>query len=51
MYQGIVIQDIPLMMGTFIVMTIAVVISLFIADATYGKLDPRIKTGDQGEAY
>ncbi|WP_207586538.1 ABC transporter permease subunit [Halomontanus rarus] len=39
-------RDYPLMMGTFMVITIAVVVGVFVADLTYGKLDPRIQTGD-----
>jgi len=51
MYRGIQDRDVVLMMGTFIVITASVVVSTFIADATYSNLDPRIKSGDQGEAY
>lgn len=39
-------RDYPLMMGTFMIITIAVVVGVFVADLTYGKLDPRIQTGD-----
>jgi len=51
MYRGIMDRDVVLMMGTFIIITASVVASTFIADATYSSLDPRIKSGDQGEAY
>ncbi|NGM67936.1 ABC transporter permease [Natronolimnobius sp. AArcel1] len=51
MEQGIIYRDMPLMMGTFLVITFGVVIAIWIGDATYGKLDPRIKSGDEGEAY
>ncbi|WP_123538030.1 ABC transporter permease [Halosimplex salinum] len=51
MYQGIQDRDVVLMMGTFLVITVAVVIATFVADVTYSKLDPRIKAGEQGEAY
>jgi peptide/nickel transport system permease protein len=44
-------RDYPLMMGGFITITVAVVISIFIADLTYGKLDPRVRRGDEREAY
>lgn len=37
-------RDMPLMMGTFLVLTLAVVIGVFIADMTYGLLDPRTKS-------
>lgn len=36
-------RDWPLMMGGFILLTTSVVIAIFIADLTYGKLDPRTK--------
>jgi len=51
MNEGIIFRDMPLMMGTFFVITVGVVIAIWIGDATYGKLDPRIKSGDEGEAY
>lgn len=44
-------RDYPLMMGIFLVITIAVVLSVFVADLTYGLIDPRVKTGDSSEAY
>jgi len=43
-------RDYPLMMGGFMVITIAVVIALLIADLTYPKLDPRAG-GGSGEGY
>jgi peptide/nickel transport system permease protein len=51
MFQAISARDYPLMMGAFIVITVAVVISVYIADLTYGKLDPRASGGDDREAY
>ncbi|WP_222920183.1 ABC transporter permease [Natrinema sp. SYSU A 869] len=51
MFEAINDNDVPLMMGTFIVITICVVIATFVADITYSMLDPRIKSGDDGEAY
>ncbi|MFC7196404.1 ABC transporter permease [Halosimplex aquaticum] len=36
-------RDYPVMMGAFLIITIAVVIGVFVADLTYGKLDPRIE--------
>ncbi|MFP8952463.1 ABC transporter permease [Natrialbaceae archaeon A-arb3/5] len=51
MFEAIDNNDVPLMMGTFIVITVCVVIATFIADITYSMLDPRIKSGDEGEAY
>jgi peptide/nickel transport system permease protein len=42
MAESVVTRDYPLMMGVFMVITIAVVIALLIADLTYPKIDPRI---------
>jgi peptide/nickel transport system permease protein len=42
MAESVSTRDYPLMMGVFMVITIAVVIALLIADLTYPKLDPRI---------
>ena len=42
-------RDYPVMMGSFLLITIAVVIGVFVADMTYGRLDPRIQTGGEGE--
>lgn len=44
MYQAIQSRDYPLMMGGFLVITIAVVISVYIADLSYGKIDPRVNS-------
>jgi peptide/nickel transport system permease protein len=44
MVRGINARDYPLMMGGFLVITMAVVIGIFIADLTYGFIDPRIRT-------
>lgn len=52
MFRGIQARDYPLMMGAFILITVAVVIGIFIADLTYGKLDPRAESGGGNrEAY
>jgi len=51
MLQALQNRDYPLMMGIFLVITIAVVISVYIADLTYGLIDPRVSTGDSSEAY
>lgn len=51
MFEAIEARDYPVMMGTFLVITFCVVVSILIADMTYGKLDPRVKSGDQNEAY
>lgn len=38
-------RDYPLLMGGFLVITLAVVASLFVADMTYSKIDPRTANG------
>ncbi|ELZ20002.1 ABC transporter integral membrane subunit [Halosimplex carlsbadense 2-9-1] len=43
-------RDYPLMMGGFVVITLAVVFALLLADLTYGYLDPRAK-GQESEVY
>ena len=50
MVQAVNTRDIPLMMGAFLVITIAVVIALLIADLTYDKIDPRAG-GEDREAF
>jgi len=44
-------NDYPLMMATFLVITVALVIGVYIADLTYGKIDPRVKSGESNEAF
>ncbi|WP_436927059.1 ABC transporter permease [Halosimplex amylolyticum] len=44
-------RDYPLMMGGFILITVAMVIGITIADLTYGILDPRAKGGASRESY
>ncbi|WP_135365615.1 ABC transporter permease [Halosimplex halophilum] len=44
-------NDYPMMMGTFLVITVALVIGVYIADLTYSLIDPRISSGDSSEAY
>lgn len=50
MLQAVEARDMPLMMGSFLVITIAVVIALLIADLTYGYVDPRAGNEDR-EAF
>jgi peptide/nickel transport system permease protein len=52
MFNAVNARDYPLMMGAFIIITTAVVLGVFIADLTYGKVDPRISAGgDDYESY
>lgn len=50
MVESVSRRDYPLMMGCFMVITIAVVLALLVADLTYSKIDPRTGGGDR-EAY
>lgn len=38
-------RDYPLMMGGFVLITLAVVVGAFVADLTYGLVDPRVSAG------
>lgn len=51
MFKALENRDYPLMMGIFLVITTALVLSVYIADMTYGKIDPRVQSGDTSEAY
>lgn len=44
-------RDYPLLMGGFIVITMAVLVSILFADLTYGKIDPRAGGGENRETY
>lgn len=44
-------RDYPLLMGGFIVITLAVLVSILFADLTYGKIDPRAGGGENRETY
>ncbi|WP_193570232.1 MULTISPECIES: ABC transporter permease [Halorussus] len=39
-------NDYPLMMGCFLVITTTLVVAVYVADMTYGLIDPRISAGD-----
>ncbi len=51
MFAALEARDYPLMMGVFLIITTALVLAVFVADLTYGKIDPRVETGDSSEAY
>jgi peptide/nickel transport system permease protein len=51
MFSSIGNRDLPLMMGCFLLITVTVVTAIFIADLTYGKLDPRVQSGERHEAF
>lgn len=44
-------RDYPLLMGSFILTTTLVILGIYVADLTYGKIDPRVQRGDQRESY
>lgn len=50
MLKAVNARDYPLMMGGFLIITIAVVIGILIADLTYSRIDPRAGAGDR-ESY
>nr|WP_225333520.1 ABC transporter permease [Halomicrobium urmianum] len=39
-------NDYPLMMGCFLIITVTLVVAVYVADMTYGLIDPRISAGD-----
>lgn len=52
LFEGVVSRDYPLMMGGFLLITIAVIVGVFISELTYGLLDPRAEEGGEGnETY
>jgi len=50
MLKAVNARDYPLMMGGFLIITIAVVVGILIADLTYSRIDPRAGGGDR-ESY
>jgi len=44
-YQALLQRDYPMLQGCFLVIAIAVILANFVADLTYGYLDPRVRTG------
>jgi len=51
-FAGISARDYPLMMGGFLIISLAVVVAVFVADMTYGMIDPRASAGGEAnEAY
>lgn len=51
LFTAVEARDYPLMMGTFMIISIAVVVGILVADLTYGMLDPRTGTESQRESY
>src|SRR5699024_8171781 len=50
-YQSIGPRDYPLMMGGFLIITIGILIGVYIADLTYGLVDPQASTGGSRESF
>jgi peptide/nickel transport system permease protein len=47
-YQAVEFRDYPVLQGTFLIITIVVILSNFIAEIVYGLADPRVRTrGDE----
>lgn len=44
-YQAVMAHDYPVLQATFLIITILVILANFIADITYGYIDPRIRYG------
>lgn len=51
LYRAVLASDYPLLMGGFILIVVAVISALFMAELTYGKLDPRAREGGNNETY
>lgn len=47
-YQAVEYRDYPVLQGTFLIITILVVLSNFLAEIIYGYADPRVRTGANG---
>ena len=50
-YQSIGPRDYPLMMGGFLVITVGILVGVYIADLTYGLVDPQASTGGSRESF
>lgn len=51
MYRAVNAGDYPLLMGIFLFITLGVVVGVYIADLTYGFIDPRAGGGGDREAF
>ncbi|MFX1298146.1 MAG: ABC transporter permease subunit, partial [Promethearchaeota archaeon] len=47
-YEAFISLDYPLIIGAFIITILVIVIGNFLIDITYGFLDPRIRTNQEG---
>jgi peptide/nickel transport system permease protein len=44
-YEAVMYRDYPVLQGTFLIITIIVVIANFLAEIVYGYADPRVRSG------
>lgn len=51
MFRAVIRRDYTLMMGTFVFITAGVIVGIFLADLTYGLVDPRAGSDDSREAF
>jgi len=51
MFKGLQNRDYPLLMAGFIFFTAMTLLGIFIADLTYGLIDPRVEGGGERETY
>ncbi|EMA46845.1 ABC transporter integral membrane protein [Halococcus morrhuae DSM 1307] len=51
LFKGIQARDYPLMMGGIIMLTTITIIMIYIADLSYGRLDPRVSDEGTRESY
>lgn len=49
LYDAVLLRDYPVLMGTLLVFTTITLLAIYIADLTYGYIDPRISAGDSNE--
>jgi peptide/nickel transport system permease protein len=47
--QAVNLRDYPLLMGTLIVLTTITLLAIYVADLTYGYIDPRVASGETNE--
>jgi peptide/nickel transport system permease protein len=51
MFKALQNRDMPLLMGAFMFFTFVTLLGILIADLTYGIIDPRVKGGEEREAF
>lgn len=51
LFQALSARDYPLLMGAFIFITTGVIVGVYIADLTYGWIDPRTESSEDRETF